>query len=93
MTKPSRNKVLVTDRALGLDVVFADINLEINKGRMQTLSTVLDWCQKRNLFPFSSFEIFQGFSVYVSLQYRGFFVAYYKGIMVSHVVRAQRLKS
>lgn len=44
VTKPSRNKVLLTVRALGLGpgVVFAYINLEINKGRMQTLFTILD---------------------------------------------------
>lgn len=44
VTKPSRNKVLVTSRALGLDpgVVFAYIHLEINKGRTETLFTILD---------------------------------------------------
>lgn len=56
VTKPSRNKVLVTDEALGLDpgVVFACINLKINNRRMQTLFTILDWCQKMNLFPSSN---------------------------------------
>lgn len=96
VTKPLRNKVLVTDKALGLDpgVVFAYINLKINNERMQTLFTILDWCQKGNLFPSSNILSLPGiFLLCINLQYRGFFVTYYKGIMVSLVVRAQRLKS